>query len=342
MTTDTSPYRVLVVHSDPVVLNRLVGKLILAGYHIDSATTVGDAIRYVAAAEPDIVLTGLMLTDANGISLCRSLKRLTQSYLPVVVVTRLTEESVKIHGLNSGVDEFITGEPCAQELLARVRLLLRFKRVHDELRSNKAELEKALRRETELRCHLDQDNERLRQLSVTDPLTGLHNRRYFQQFLESQMRLAFRHEYPVSVLYLDLDRFKEVNDRLGHEGGDEVLRQFAALIRTNVRDCDLVARMGGDELAIVLVQVDASGGAVLAERLLHTVGHHVFHIKDAEASLTVSIGSATYPDNSLANGDELVNAADRAMFLAKRQGRNRYRAYHETVAQEEPVAETAS
>ena len=297
-------------------------------------------MRYVASSTPAVVLTGLMLADANGIALCEKLKQLIPDYLPVVVVTRLSEPSVKIHGLQSGVDEFITGELSADELLARVRLLLRFKRVHDELHASKQELERSLQRETELRCHLGQDNERLRQLSATDELTGLYNRRYFEQFLETQMRLGLRHDYPVSVLYLDLDGFKEVNDRLGHAGGDEVLQQFAQFVRQNVRDCDVVARIGGDELAIVLVQEDPSGARVLAKRLLRSVRRHPFLARHAAVSLTVSIGSASYPDDSLSDGRDLLNAADRAMFVAKRQGRNRYRPYGESLKQQELVPDT--
>ena len=341
MSSDPSAPRILVVHPDPVVQQRLVGKLALAGYQIDTASTANEAIRYVATSEPALVLSGLVLADANGIALCQDLKGLTPSYLPFVIVTRLSENSVKIHGLQSGVDEFIAGELPAEELLARVRLLLRFKRVHDELHASKGELEQTLRRETELRCHLDQDNERLRQLSVTDPLTGLFNRRYFEQFLESQMRLALRHGYAMSILYLDLDGFKDINDRFGHAGGDELLKQFAHVVTTNVRDCDLVARIGGDEVAIVLVQVDSSGSRILAERLLQTTRRQQFDIRHTAVSLTVSIGSASYPDDSIGDGRGLLNAADRAMFVAKREGRNRFRQYHDTIEHKDRVAELA-
>ena len=316
--------RILVVHSDAVVRQRFAAKLKTAGYLVDFASNANEAIRYVRTAEPDLVITGLMLDDANGIGLCDSLKELSEGYLPVIIVTRLSEPSVKVRALECHVDDLIAGELSAEELHARARLLLRFKHVHDELRASKAELEHSLERETELREQLDRDNEHLRHLSMTDPLTGLHNRRYFEQFVETQLRLALRHNHPVGILYLDLDGFKPMNDCFGHGAGDEILQQFAQLVRANVRECDLVARMGGDEVAVVLVESDAAGCRVLADRLCQTVRDHPFRIRDTTVSLTVSIGSACYPADSQANGYELLEVADRAMFVAKRKGRDRF------------------
>jgi len=161
--------------------------------------------------------------------------------------------------------------------------------------------------------------QRLQQQALTDPLTGCFNRRFLQMQLEREVQLAARSRQSVSVLMLDIDHFKRVNDNHGHDAGDEALRLIAGALRSELRGVDTCARYGGEEFAIVLPQADAEGALTVAERLrervaelrIPTVGH-----------VTASLGLATFPTH-VQSRDLLVTAADRALYRAKREGRNR-------------------
>ncbi len=169
-------------------------------------------------------------------------------------------------------------------------------------------------------------HDQVAQQAVTDPLTGLWNRRRMFEMLEREMLRARRFGQEVSVLIIDIDNFKSINDEMGHLQGDEVLRTIAEIVRRTTRTIDVGARYGGDELALVLVETDADGAMILAERLRD-------RIHDAEVprrgggsmSVTVSVGAATRTDD-LDEMDELIEAADQALLEAKRSGKDRVRA----------------
>jgi diguanylate cyclase (GGDEF)-like protein len=160
-------------------------------------------------------------------------------------------------------------------------------------------------------------NARLEELSFKDPLTGVYNRRYFTLRIEEEARRHARFAEPLSLVLVDIDRFKSINDELGHRAGDDALKAIAQLIVTNSRSFSIVTRYGGDEFAVLLVNTPKSGALKYAQRIRDVIERHPF----AHGPVTVSVGIAELPDDVLV-WDELVPAADRALYVAKRLGRN--------------------
>jgi len=161
-------------------------------------------------------------------------------------------------------------------------------------------------------------NARLEDLSLKDALTDVYNRRYFMIRLEEEFKRHARFREALSLVMLDVDHFKEVNDRFGHRAGDEVLRSIAALLLKHSRSFSVVTRYGGDEFAIVLVNTPKDGALTYAERIRSVIAEYEFR----HGTVTVSLGAATLPEDG-ACGDDLVVAADKALYDAKRLGRNR-------------------
>jgi diguanylate cyclase (GGDEF)-like protein len=161
------------------------------------------------------------------------------------------------------------------------------------------------------------------ELSVTDDLTHLYNVRYQNAALRREVSRSRRYRVPVSLIFLDLDGFKSVNDRHGHLWGSRTLIEVGAVIRSVVREIDVVSRFGGDEFTVILPQTDARGARVIAERLRQRIAATVFlRAHGLEVKLTASFGIATYPDHGRTEED-LVNRADQAMYAAKEAGKNR-------------------
>ena len=175
--------------------------------------------------------------------------------------------------------------------------------------------------------------ERLKRQGLTDTLTAINNRRFFDQRLSEEVAAARRNLRPLSCMLLDIDHFKRVNDTYGHQMGDQVLREIAAVIRTQLRGGDVLARYGGEEFSVLLAQTGAEGALEIAERVRHSIDEHRFALPrdqqgSAQFSVTISIGIATFnpehdPHAVKMNGDVLLGHADRALYDAKARGRNR-------------------
>jgi diguanylate cyclase (GGDEF)-like protein len=166
-------------------------------------------------------------------------------------------------------------------------------------------------------------HENLLSSALRDGLTKLFNRRYFMDRLDSELRFAQRHETSLSLLMLDIDHFKKVNDTHGHPAGDAVLVQLANVLSKAVRNEDVVARVGGEEIAIVLRAIGVDGAAQMAERLRRLVDQTSTWIQGTEIKATVSIGVAGFPSTPVKSIEQLLEAADRALYRAKNAGRNR-------------------
>jgi diguanylate cyclase (GGDEF)-like protein len=173
-----------------------------------------------------------------------------------------------------------------------------------------------------------------KELSITDDLTGLYNRRYFNQRFEREVQRAKRYRRPLSILMVDIDYFKNYNDINGHLLGDDVLKKVAYLIESNLRKADIVARYGGEEFVILLPEIDKPHADQVAEKLRRTVELRHFPKEQYQPNknLTISLGLATLPDDST-NSRELIEFADRALYRAKDEGRNRVVAYHSSMIQ---------
>jgi diguanylate cyclase (GGDEF)-like protein len=163
----------------------------------------------------------------------------------------------------------------------------------------------------------------LEQMAMQDGLTGLYNRRAFDQFLGQEIKAAERYRSPVCLLLADVDHFKAVNDRFGHPAGDTLLKEVAALLRDSLREVDRVARYGGEEFAVILPRTGVASGRVLANRIRERIARHAFLIQRTPIRLTLSLGVAEFAPASMSTPDDFVTAADRALYQAKARGRNR-------------------
>jgi diguanylate cyclase (GGDEF)-like protein len=166
-------------------------------------------------------------------------------------------------------------------------------------------------------------HEEIYRLTIRDGLTDLHNKRYLLEFLDRELARSARHTRPLALLIFDIDRFKEVNDSLGHLGGDYALRELSALVRRGIRKEELFARYGGEEFAIVLPEATCEEATAIAERIRESVASESFEYEGNKFRLTISLGvAATVGDDSM-TPEELIRQADERLYQAKRDGRNR-------------------
>jgi len=187
------------------------------------------------------------------------------------------------------------------------------------LQSERENLERSV---TERTKELQEANARLQLLAVTDGLTGVFNHRRFQEALQTELIRAERHKRPLSVLMIDVDFFKKINDAMGHPAGDELLRRLAEILSADLRQTDLIARYGGEEFTVLLPETSKTEAMYVAERMRAAVELLANENAAWRQKVTVSLGVATFPEDGL-SGADVLEAADKAMYIAKRQGRNR-------------------
>jgi len=164
--------------------------------------------------------------------------------------------------------------------------------------------------------------ETVQQLAITDGLTGVFVRRYFLDMLKEELERSLKHNFRLSFLMVDLDHFKECNDKLGHLVGDVILKDAARMMKKNIREIDIIGRYGGEEFALLLPETDKGSAAVAAERLRWAIANRSFKAYDEVVNMTISVGLSTFPDNAK-TVEELIDTADKALYEAKAQGRNR-------------------
>jgi diguanylate cyclase (GGDEF)-like protein len=230
-------------------------------------------------------------------------------------------QSVNVaHGFRKNDLLFLTGLSTPMALAIENALLYsKRKEAEEKLRRASDHLEKeVMNRTTELKKAKD----KLEQLSITDGMSGLYNYRYLIHCLESELGRAIRYNRGLALLLMDIDYLKNINDTYGHLCGDYVIKTVAKILRSNVRGTDVAARYGGDELAVMFLETDTKSALEVAEKLNHAIGSHIFEWQTRQLSVSVSIGLATAPTPGIEDVSALIDAADRALYQAKKAGRN--------------------
>jgi len=301
--------RILIVddHEDNIELLR--ARLEARGYTIDSAMDGEEALHAIAKSPPDLVLLDVMMPRIDGFEVVRRVKaNKNLPFIPIILQTALDSTEHKVEGLDAGADDYITKPINFAELEARVKSMLRIKRLQDALEERERELSEV--------------NARLLKMAQTDALTGLDNRRYLEERLEEMFGHSRRLREPLAVVMCDLDRFKSVNDTYGHQVGDVVLKQFARILKQEAREIDRAGRYGGEEFMLLLPGTVLDAAVTFAERVRKAVEAHTFTFDGGTLQRTMSCGVAAWPHPRIEDCDTLVKAADDALYVAKETGRN--------------------
>lgn len=270
--------------------------------------------------EPDLILLDIVLPDLDGIEICRAVKSIEHlQNIPVLMVTGLTETEILKNAFMAGAMDYITKPLNSIELLVRIGSALKLKQEMDRRKAREQEL-------LELTMELEKAIQKLNQLSSMDGLTGVANRRRFEEYMGSEWARGIRNGKPLSIILMDIDFFKAYNDTYGHLAGDECLKTVAMAIKETLkRPGDLICRYGGEEFAVILPETPKNGAVFLAEAMCAQIeGMRIPHQKSPISRfVTISLGVASALPNHNSSPKELIAAADSALYAAKSEGRNR-------------------
>jgi diguanylate cyclase (GGDEF)-like protein len=291
--------RIMVVDDDPEV-RRLLGKILKKeGFEVVPCESGMEAIERVAEIAPDLILLDVNMPEIDGLETCRRLVG-DNAKIPIIFLTAQAAVDDRVAGLEAGGRDYVTKPFHAAELHARVRAVLKEKLAQDA----------AEKRAEEFKI-----------LAISDALSGVANRRYFDVRYAEERDRAERYKTPLSCLMVDIDRFKAVNDTFGHAVGDQVIQEVARILKKAVRSCDFIARYGGEEFVALLPETDLKEARIIAERI--RAGVEELKPPAGIEQVTVSIGV------SIGLDERLVERADQALYEAKRNGRNRVEVWRE-------------
>jgi diguanylate cyclase (GGDEF)-like protein len=308
--------RVLLVEDDRAMLVLLEAMLKAAGHDVLVARNGVEAMRIVEQHHPQLVITGWAMPQMDGITLCRKLRESSER-CDVYVIILTIQESVDrlVEAFEAGADDYLV-KPVAQKVFfARLRAAQRVVQLQEELAFDREQL---LRFSKDLAA----SNERLQRLALTDALTELPNRRFAMERLEQEWALSKRGDRTLSCMMVDIDCFKPINDKFGHQAGDEVLKCVANTLRQSARTQDVVCRYGGEEFVVICPDTGIDAAYQCAERLRLNVAALKFKNQEAGIRLTISIGVAEKKEG-ITSIEKLLSRADECLYVAKQGGRNR-------------------
>lgn len=304
--------KLLIVDDDPLMRAKLIYLLAEWGYEADA---VGNGIQawslLQSQKEPVIILLDWIMPEMNGIELCQRLQsHPCRNRFFIILITSFNTKEAIVTGLNAGADDFISKPIHDGELCSRIAVGRRSLEYQHALETLTEELKIA--------------NQQLQQLVLIDPLTGIANRRLFDERFKTEWRRALLEKQPISLILLDLDFFKHYNDAYGHLAGDDCLRRVAEALSANVyRTGDLVARVGGEEFSILLPNADRTDVLAVAEAIRSEIFElNIKHERSPYQRMTASVGATTMLPDKKTTPDVLIAMADGAMYQAKASGRN--------------------
>ncbi len=297
-------------------IKHIIGAVPLIG-RIYEGTNGIEGLRILLAEKIDLVLCDVVMPTVDGFKFLAMKKtRAELTDVPVIMLTGKEDLQAKVASFELGANDYITKPFVPEELIARIKAHLRIKNLQDDLKKV---------------------NVRLEELSNTDALTGIYNRRYCTEILEKEVDRARRYGSRLSFLMIDIDNFKAFNDTYGHLVGDMVLTEVAHLLQSGLRKTDTVARYGGEEFALLLPETDPKGSLAVAERYRAQVQAHKFGSEKDPLRVTISIGLSHYPSPVIESVDDLIRLADNALYKAKSNGRNKVEtSHHEDLGEKPP------
>jgi diguanylate cyclase (GGDEF)-like protein len=295
--------KILVIDDSRVVVHMAKTILIKRGFQVLFAQDGEAGLQTVMFEHPDLILLDLILPGLDGYQVCRLIKQETATKdIPVIMLTSKASPADKVRGLEMGATDYLTKPFDEGELVARVNTHLKLKQLYEALQEK---------------------NRQLQELANLDGLTGLYNHRFFQETVSRDFQRAHRYHESLSCILLDIDHFKKFNDTYGHQTGDMVLKTLGVLLRQLMRESDLAARYGGEEFALLLYHASPPETLVVGERLRKTIEKHQFRHGDLLLKVTISAGLASFPHPEIVDAKTLIECADKALYRAKKEGRNR-------------------
>ena len=298
---------VLLVADDDSNRTRLESLLQRTRYKVYTARSAQEALAFLEGHACNIVVTELDMPGMDGAELCRQLRlRDAEQYTYTIVLTTRNAEHGALAGISAGADDYLSKKASRDELLARIEIGRRITRLEQSLRTS---------------------HEEIRQLSEMDPLTGTRNRSYLLKNFPRELERSRRYLHPISVISCDLDDFKRINDRCGHDIGDQVLQAFAGRLMGCLRQSmDWIARSGADEFVVILPETPLCGASRVAEKISQAIASPLITTSSEKFSLTMSVGvTALETERELTETSmiELLRAADRCLCASKSLGRDR-------------------
>lgn len=298
---------ILIVDDDPLVLARLREIVAGEGYVVHTAAGGIEALQSLERLSPSIVVSDLNMPELGGLDLCRRIReRASHGYVYIVLLTVRAKEEDILAGLDAGADDYLSKRSSAAMFIARLRAAKRVLALEHSLKDALA---------------------KKRQLAMSDSLTGVFNRRYFMKHMSRELKRAQRFGGDVSLLLLDVDHFKDINDTYGHATGDLVLKKITEqLARCLQRETDWCARLGGDEFVVVLEGTKLTQANICAEGVRKAIVSEAIETPIGSAHFTVSIGVGgleELQDRDAATVQSLLECADSRLYVSKAKGRNR-------------------
>jgi diguanylate cyclase (GGDEF)-like protein len=269
---------------------------------LSRSSSIKDALKALKQNHFDLILLDYLLSDGNGLDFLRRMEK-EGLEIPAVVITGQGDEMIAKQVIQAGAYDYLPKNRIGEESLLRVLINT---------------LEKA-----RLKRKIKNAQEKIAMMSIRDELTGLYNRRYFNEVVEKEVSRAMRYETDLVLCMIDLDYFKKINDTYGHLAGDMTLSEIAGMLKKCVRQSDFCCRYGGEEFTVIMTNTDTNGAEKLSERFRKMVAHRLFKYNSSKFHCTVSVGLAAYKPGLKQSSTELLEAADYALYKAKAQGRNR-------------------